>query len=74
MHGYALSEIGPELAGEYADRIGELLDDTEGNVVRATTDALCSLNTFSAVTVDRFYNIFVEPDKWHSELMGNEWE
>ena len=50
---YALGEAGPEAAGMYADRIGELLDDPVAAVARAATDALCTLPCFGSSTVAR---------------------
>ena len=50
---YALGEAGPEAAGMYADRIGELLDDPVAAVARAAADALCTLPCFGSSTVAR---------------------
>ena len=50
---YALGEAGPEAAGVYADRIGELLDDPVAAVGRAAIDALCTLPCFGSSTVAR---------------------
>ncbi len=54
---YALGEAGPDAAGRYADRIGELLGDPVAAVARAATDALCALPCFGPRSVARLHRL-----------------
>ena len=68
---YALGEAGPEAAGMYADRIGELLDDPVAAVARAATDALCTLPCFGPDTVGRLHRLLAHDiDGGEAPAMG----
>ena len=54
---YALGEAGPDAAGLYADRIGQLLDDPVAAVARTAADALCTLPCFGTPTVARLHRL-----------------
>ena len=68
---YALGDAGPEVAGNEADRVGELLDDPLESVVRVAADALCCLPTFGPQTIARIHRHLVEAiPEWQIPAMG----
>ncbi|MEM7362749.1 MAG: HEAT repeat domain-containing protein [Pseudomonadota bacterium] len=73
---YAFGELGPSVAGQYADKVGALLDEPFGTVVRAAIDALCSLTTFGESTAARLCHVIEGvdvPADWEEPIMGESW-
>ena len=54
---YALGDAGPVIVGDHVNRMAELLNDPEPEVIRVALDALAVLGSFDAVAIERMNNL-----------------